>query len=430
MSSLDLTLLFLLLLAVLNYRAQRSVLYPPFIFCATWLLDLVVLRLGLIEVDPVHGNTLLIVASGAAAFSAGGLLAGLAPRALLRIHLFPPIPKRHPNFLRNMLMIVLLCGLPVLCYQTYQLSRLQAGNLNIFVQARLAQIDAAQNGETSQSFVLSYFTVISIFVSLLFATEKKDRQFWSVTAVALIACILSTGRTDLLMLISGLCAIRLLQTKQESLLGAIRLLRWPVTLFAALFIGLFFTNKQTEGMTGGAGGIAAFFVLIYIVGPIAAFDKVVQHPADFMMTSSHTFESPLHWAARLHLMDYTAPPLFDRFVYVPFPANVYTVFKFYFIELGTVGTLVLLLFVGLLHSLLYLKARQGGRFSTYLFAYSMFPVLMVIFDDHYNKIGNYLYAFAFGLLYFAVGSVPFRLFPALKARRQLNRSLPSDPTMT
>jgi len=60
---LDLALIFFLLLVVLNYRAHRSVLYPPFIFCAMWLLVLLVVRLGLIELDPVHGNTLALVAA-------------------------------------------------------------------------------------------------------------------------------------------------------------------------------------------------------------------------------------------------------------------------------------------------------------------------------------------------------------------------------
>ena len=103
MSSHDLVFIFFLLLVVLNYRAHRSVLYPPFIFCAMWLLALTVFRSGLIEVDPVHGNTLTIVAAGAALFSIGGLLAGLAPRKLLRIHLFPPKPERTPDSLRKIL---------------------------------------------------------------------------------------------------------------------------------------------------------------------------------------------------------------------------------------------------------------------------------------------------------------------------------------
>lgn len=420
MNLLDLALIFFLLLVVLNYWAQRSVLYPPFIFCAMWLLDLAVLRSGLIEVDPVHGNTLAIVAAGAIAFSAGGMLAGLAPRQLLRMHLFSPKPERIPHFLRNLLMVVLLCGLSILFYQTLHLSLSVGGDLNMLAKARVAMVEAAQNGElTQQSFVLNYFTPIAIFVSLLLATEEKDRQYWVVTSVAFIGCILSTGRGGFLLLISGLSGIRLIQTRQESLLGALRLLRWPIALFLTLYIGLIFTNKDTEGMDGGFTGIATYFVLSYIVGPLAAFDKVVQHPADFVAGASHTFQFPLKLAAALHLTDYTAPPLIDKFVFVPFPTNVYTVLKFYFLELGVFGTVVLMFFVGLLHSLLYLKARRGGRFSTFLFAFSIYAVIAVIFDDAYSATGMYVRAIVFGLLYFLIGSVPLRLLPAIRTRLQL-----------
>lgn len=417
MIPVDLALIFFLLLVVLNYRAHRSVLYPPFIFCAMWLLDLAVIRSGLIEVDPIHGNTLAIVAAGAASFSVGGLLASFTPQELLRIHLFPAKPKRTPDFLRNALMVVLLCGLPVMLYHTWQLSKSQGGGFNILAQARLAMVEEVQNEEPSESILLAAtFTSIATFASLLFATEKRDRKFWVVTVIALFACVLSTGRTNLLLLISGLSALRLLQRKQESLLGAMRLLRWPIALFIALYIGLIFTNKDTEGMTGGVTGVATYFVLSYIAGPLAAFDRVMQQPGDFIMTANHTFQFPLHLAATLHLItNYTKPPRLDTFIFVPFMTNVYTVFKFYYLELGTVGAIVILFFVGLIHSLLYLKARQGGRFSTFLFAYSMYPVLMVIFDEVYlSSIGTSLRAVAFGLLYFLIGSVPLRLFPANK----------------
>src|ERR1035438_6037477 len=147
----DIALIFFLFLVMLNYRARRSVLYPPFIFCAMWLLVLLVVRSGLVELDPVHGNTLAIVAAGAASFSAGGLLAGLLPRELLRIHIrnFPPRPERASEFLRNMLMIVLLCGLPVMFYQTWELGRSQGGGYNILMQARLAMVGAMQSEEQS-----------------------------------------------------------------------------------------------------------------------------------------------------------------------------------------------------------------------------------------------------------------------------------------
>ena len=190
------------------------------------------------------------------------------------------------------------------------------------------------------------------------------------------------------------------------------MLRWPIILFVALFTGLVFTNKDTEGLAGGVAGIATFFILAYLVGGLAAFDKVVQSPGDYKLDVSHTFYFPLHIAAKLNLMDYTnfhlkdyiSPPAYNTFVLVPFPTNVYTVFKFYFLELGIFGTLVTLFLVGFLHSMLYLKARQGGRFSIYLFAYSVYPVLMVIFVDVYSEVGQFAIAVCFGMLYFLVGS--------------------------
>ncbi|WP_158819626.1 O-antigen polymerase [Granulicella sp. S156] len=415
MSFLDVTLILFLILVILNYGAHRSVLYPPFIFCSMWLLDLIVFRSGLIEVDPVHNNTLAIVAAGAVSFSAGGLLAGLAPRRLLSIHLFPPKPKRTPHFLRNLLMVILLCGLPVMFYQTWRLSLLGSGDGSILAQARGAMVKAAENGELpDQPFVLNYFTPIAISISLLLATEKKDKQFWIVTVIAFIGCILSTGRGGFLLLISGLSTIRMLQTKQDSLQSAMRLLRWPIILFLTMYIGLIFTNKNTEGINGGVTGIATYFVLSYIVGPLAGFDVVVQQPAKFVVASSHTFQFPLYLGATLHLIDYTRPPLIDTFVFVPFPANVYTIYKWYFLEVGILGTLAFLLLFGFAHSLFYLKAKQGGRFSIYLFAPSILSVLLVISGDTYYDIGALLRVAALGLLYFLIGAMPFRLLPTIK----------------
>ena len=169
MTSLDLAFIFFLLLTFLNYRARSSVLYPPFIFCVMWLLPLAVIRSGLIEIYPVHGNTLAIVAAGATAFSAGGLLACFAPRKLLGIHRLPSKPKRTPDFIRSTLMVVLVCGLPIMFYHTWQLSKSQGGGFNILAQARLEIVEEVQNEKPSQSVMLAAsFTSVAIFASLLF----------------------------------------------------------------------------------------------------------------------------------------------------------------------------------------------------------------------------------------------------------------------
>jgi oligosaccharide repeat unit polymerase len=307
-------------------------------------------------------------------------------------------------------------------YQTWKLGSSLGSISNVLMQARLALMDSIQNGENSEVHLIAFSTLTASFASLLFATGRKDRQFWIVTVVAFLICILGTGRASLLNLTSGLCAILLLQSKKEFLRGAIRLIRWPLALFVALCIVLIFANKNTEEMTGGVTSIAIFSVVSYIVGPSAAFDRVVQSPAEFMSTGNYTFYFFLHWAAKMHLIDYTTPPVVDPFVFVPFMTNVYTGFEHYYLELGLTGTLAILSFFGLLHSLLYLKARQGGSFSIYLFAYSIYSVLMVTFVDTYNEIPAYTLAIVFGLLYFFIGSVSFRLFQASKQGHVFSQS--------
>jgi len=63
---LSLLIAFLAALVIANYRFKRSVLYPPFLFCAMWLFDTCLYRLGLIQVDPLHPATLYLIAAGEA----------------------------------------------------------------------------------------------------------------------------------------------------------------------------------------------------------------------------------------------------------------------------------------------------------------------------------------------------------------------------
>lgn len=422
MSALDIALTVVAALTILNYSLWRSVLYPPFIFCFMWLFDLATLKLRLIDIYPLHANTLAIVAVSAALFTLGGAFASLLPRELLRVRILPEDPHQRADLVRNVLTIIVLCGLPAFFYQVLQISH-QGLGANILMRARAVEVQAAQNGQQFHSVIFDYFVMVSTLATLLFATEeKRGWRFWIVTTAAFAGCILSTGRTTLLLLIAGLCTINLLRRHRERFFQAVRALRWPVVIFIGLYIALIFTNKNTAGIGGGASGVVSYYVTSYIVGPLAAFDAVVQSPAGFALASTHVFEFPTKVAAAFHLISYTAPPKLDTFVEVPFAVNVYTVFKFYFLELGVSGTFIVMLIIGFLHSLLYIKAKQGSRLATYLFAFSVYAVVMVIFDDAYYDAGIYLRAFVFGAVYFALCSYSFEIFPHTRFRPLASRS--------
>jgi hypothetical protein len=103
-------------LILVNYWLSRSVLYPPFLFCSTWLLDLTIYRFSPKEFDPLHTNTLELLAMGAVFFSLGGILAMLFPKALITARFvltrFPP----RNDLVKPAVILFLACGIPLLLH--------------------------------------------------------------------------------------------------------------------------------------------------------------------------------------------------------------------------------------------------------------------------------------------------------------------------
>ena len=159
--------------------------------------------------------------------------------------------------------------------------------------------------------------------------------------------------------------------------------------------GLTFLNKDTSIYEGGVAGILMFFLVSYIVGPSAALDYFMQHPQDYAGIPHHTFKFFLAIAARLHLYQTPVTETFDQFLMVPYPTNVYTVYRDYIIDFGLYGALIAVVLIGLLHTLLYRKARTGSELGIYFFSITLFAVFMAPFSDEYASFGSFIDALLF-----------------------------------
>ena len=396
---------FFLILLFVNYRLNRSVLYPPFIFCTMWLLVLLLYLLNLAPINRLHLETFVVVSTGAVLFSLGGAFALLVPRSLTTIHLTSirnqhgrPVPfERGSRLIKYTIIVVLGIGICFYARHTFMAAAQGSGG-GFLARARDADVSSVNEGQ-HPARILSYILSWSIFASVLFQLEALDRPFWIMTGIAFLGCILSTGRTGFLLLISALTCVQLLQSHHVRFFSALKFARWPFLAFLILWFGLIFTNKDTSAFGTSAGALIIIFLVSYIVGPLVALDYALRHHNDYIGVSNHTFRFFLDIASFFHLIQYSPPPQFDAFVAVPFPTNVYTVYKFYITDFGLYGGLCVFIIIGFLHTLLYVKARTGSKFGTYLFALTIYPLIMVIFDDQYSSFGLYLNIMLFGLSY-------------------------------
>jgi oligosaccharide repeat unit polymerase len=399
-------------MSIANYWMFRSVLYPPFLFCGMWLLDLCVYRANLIAIDTLHANTLWLIVGGALVFSAGGLVAKLIPRYLaeVRIRLTPELVRsRFPKYV---LLALFAASIPFIVHDR-AVKAAQGTGSSFIERSRNAAVEETENEGSGADYAVNSVAPLAILVVLLLSFEERDWSYWCVLAFALLANLVGGGRAGLLNLILGVTCIRLMRQRKESLWAALREARWPLLVFAGAYVGLIFVSKDTKSYDG-LGSLLTFFLVGYLIGPTAALDHVMQRPSDFVV-ANHTFQFLLKPAAALHLLPYTPPPVFDKFILVPFPTNVYTVYRFYLTEFGVWGCLGCIAAIGMGHSLLYLRARQQGRLSLILFALSLFPVVMVVFDDLYYVVGFYVRVVVFCVAYWALAGIDWRFLPRRSA---------------
>jgi len=412
-----------LVLSFANYRIERSILYPPFVFCSLWLFVLGIYTSGLVELDPLRSETVFLLAAGAVAFTVGGACAKLLPRQLigLKLRLWAPVPEKASSF-KKLLTICVVAGTLMIVANTVRIGLGGAGG--ILANARQATIDARQGNVASFS-VLDYVPILSIFCCTLFLIEKRDKWFWWSAFAACITGIFTTGRTPILQLFSLLISVNLIKTQHTRLLAAARVLRWPVFLFLLLFTALVFFDKKMSDVGESVAAAISFFVLAYFVLPTAALNYVVYNASYYRTTPHHTFKIFLEAGSLFGLWNYTPPPLIDSFVWVPLEANVYTGYKFYFTDFGLWGCLIAVGIIAFLQTVLYRRARAGSEFSLYLFAITVFPLVMFIFDDLYSEFGQLLIAIVFGCFYMAVRNI--RLLPSSFWQRAIGKDSSPAP---
>lgn len=400
-------------LTILNYRFRRSVVYPPFVFCVVWLLDLFVFWLQPIPIDQLHSVTLNLVVFGAVLFTLGGWASFLVPASLFRRRFtIIGFPKGRGRILSWAIVAVLAIAL---CLQFRYVVSLAGGAAGLgpglLAAARNSIIEnLSENSESMRLF--TYVTTWSIFVALLFRLEKRRGAFRVAVAIAFVSAVLSTGRGQILLLFAALSAIHLIRSHREGLGPALRVVRWPLIGFAVLFVVLMFSNKQTDNLQVSAAAYIAQSVAGYLCGSVAALDLVLRHPWVYVQGAAlpSTLRTLFTIAGAMRLMPYTAPPAFEAYVSVPFPINTFTLYKSFYMDYGLYGAVLMMSVIGFFHSLLYRKARMNSELGLFMFAVSMYPLIMVFFVDAYTSFALYIHAFIFATAYMTLRSFRWGIF--------------------
>ena len=393
-----LALTFLGLLTIANYfLGRRRVLYPPFIYSAIWALDLVIFKVSPLELNEVHPITWWVITAGALVFSIGGWLTRFVPRAVIVTRVTEFSRPSAANLGRVILLSICILAVPFMLRDVAQQG--SGGTGSTLAAARTEYVELASEGKAADT-VDSKLPLFSICVTIICLIEKRDKVFWAAFLVSMVCCVLTTGRTWILMLLAAVAVVSMLKNKKDNITGIFKYGLIPFLFFVVLFIGLIFSNKDVSNFRGNNEAVVQNFTLAYIVTPIPALDYVLTHPSEYAHAANHTFSLFTYIAYQLGYEVKLSPAL-DIPISVPWPTNVYTVYKFFFTDFGFLGRFIAFIVIGFCQSVIYRRAVAGGKISLYLCALLTFPTVMSIFDDQYTGIVfSLLKASVLAVLYF------------------------------
>ncbi len=385
------------------FLGRRRVLYPPFVYSLIWCGVTYLYGLSLIEMDKVDSITWWAIVSGATVFSIGSWIAQLAPKRLLRLRVHELNHRTSSDCGKYLLVAVCVLSLPLLFREILSLGA--TGGLGLLANTRQATIDIANSGGSLLSYpALTYLPTFSVWVTILLFMEGggKSTLFRLAVAVAVVCCLLATGRGLFLMLVSGLTYLYLFNKKDGSIRTAFRIALVPLLVFSSIFVGIIFINKNLTSFSGGVSGFFAFFILGYILGPLGGLNYVLTHPAQFASEPHRTFEFFLKVFSALSGISFQPPQILDKFAFVPFPVNVYTLYKPLFTDFGFAGMLLAVFFIGLIQTVVYLRAREGGKIALFFSALLIYSSVMSIFDDAYTDFQHMILAIVLLALYYGI----------------------------
>lgn len=150
--------------------------------------------------------------------------------------------------------------------------------------------------------------------------------------------------------------------------------------------------------------------LTYTVGGIPALQTYVHNRGPEVAFGWNSFRTIF---AVLHALGFTvsAAPLVQPYVDIPVPFNAFTVYHPYMKDFGDLGALAALFAFGFLHAVIYRRAtvRHPHAIYVFLFAVSLFPLVMQAFQDMYFSVLS---------LWIQYGAWAFLFFVVVNERRR------------
>lgn len=412
------SILFFLVLAALNYKFSKSLLYPPVIFSFVWFLCLIGLLISGDSLFTISSKTIMVYVLGGLFFSFGGIAYFFLYGTKENKNIINKVDlEKINNNLKIYFDVILAIFIVGSIFYIRQFSEDFSDPL-FFAKQR--QIDVEASGVTREFSFLRNAIILGYFLLIVLQIHNKGLLLknWRYCLVFITTAVAGslTGSKGIIIHLT-LMAFFLSSVKNNR----INLKLLVITLSAGLLsfcFGLllvsyeYATSSQNyiNLLVDNANNIIET-VQAYWLGGLVAFDKVVENP-NYLESTQNIFRGFIEMANNFGA-NYYIPSLHARFTCISISqcgANTYTIYFSYFKDYRWMGIIIGLFIYGFIMSWIYRLATQRKIIFMALYAISMDGLFFSFHAEHFFLNLNFMVKIIilFYLTYYVIKRIKFR----------------------
>jgi oligosaccharide repeat unit polymerase len=378
----------LALFAGISLYIERSLVYPPFAMAGCWAVFLGLHAVSRSLMFPIHEETLFFFVVGALAFCVGGLL----------IHFFchprhgtAQYDSARVKTVLSVLLIILCIAFPFYVrFITDLVVDVASGNWwGVLKQQLIEEHTRALSG-----FSLMDNMVVLADITVLIAWYHRGTEKWRAGlafAFFLIYNLPTAARAGFVFVLLSLFTIEVLRQRKIPWRPLIALgLVCVIAFFGIAILVGSAGASASQSLSENAPALVEGFQ-IYAVGSLVAFDNLYEHPSAIPPTQDigRNFKILANKIGfRTEIPDLNAE--FSPVGTYGTNTNAYTIYFTYFPQLGTLGSVAMMLLLGAVVTWAYLKAVGGGPQAVILFSTLFYGIPLSGFAEYYFNNLNFL----------------------------------------
>lgn len=351
---------------------------PRFIFLSLWIAQIG----GQLIAGDIFGQysmlTWAAISCAMLGFASGSVLAGALPIAE---HLQSTKPDLPDTFIqRAFYWFIVLYGVlaALVLAKLYLLLRAQLGGSVTMPGIRQAIISDFLGPRQIFSLLRIFFFGVGVCIYFVAnAHSLSRRELLVVLLVGLVSALLTTGRLYMLLFFVSVAALLFRQG-----ILTLRGVLWAAVGFLLLFF-LVAIALDKGNSNGGIVSQVAWNAQTYLLSSVACFDNYIQTGLQ-EIPGGALLPNAVRGLLDVIGINVLPRPALMPFVSVPMTCNTYTaLFPLYHDGLLP-GVLAGFFGIGLFHQLLYKwNIKSQNPVAWYLYAISLYPLCMSIFEDSY-----------------------------------------------